>query len=104
MTKATDKSDKWKPNAKLGGEHIEARREEVVEHLKRAVDVAYYHIDQQLELDILALKKKAGEQKQKMVRAVTDAQTKPAMTIVRKYWQKSEADVLHHLTETIMRD
>ena len=94
----------WKPDPELGGEHIEARRQEVVRHLQKAVDVGYYHIDQQLALDIEDLKKKAGEQKAKMMGAVRDAQIKPAMTIVRKYWQKTDDDVLHHLTETIMRD
>ena len=96
--------DKFIPDPKLGGEHIEARRKEVVDHLKKAVNVAYYHIEQQLDEDILALKKKAGEQKQKMMRAVLDAKEKPAMTVVRKYWQKTDDDVLHHLIETIMRD
>lgn len=100
MTKEVE----WKPDPAKGGEHIEARRSEVIDHLKMAVNVAYYHIDQQLEADINALKKKAGEQKQKMARAVNDAETKPAMTVVRKYWQKSEADVMHHLTESIMRE
>jgi len=94
----------WKPNPEKGGEHIEARRAEVVDHLQRAVDVAYYHIEQQLDMDIQNLKKKAGEQKAKMQRAVKDAEEKPAMTIVRKYWQKDHDAVLHHLTETIMRD
>lgn len=94
----------WKPDPTLGGEHIEARREEVVEHLQKAINVAFYHIEQQLELDIAALKQKASEQKNKMVKAVQDAKTKPALTIVRKYWQKSEADVIHHLTETIMKE
>ncbi len=96
--------EKFKPNPELGGEHIEARRNEVVAHLEKAVNVAYYHIDQQLELDIQNLKKKANDQKQKMLRVVTDAREKPAMTVVRKYWQKTDDDVLHHLTETIMRD
>lgn len=99
-----DKIDEWKPNPKLGGEHIEARRHEVVEHLQRAVDVAYYHIDQQLAIDIEALKKKAGEQKAKMSKAVKDAEQKPAMTIVRKYWQEDHDGILHSLTETIMRN
>lgn len=94
----------YKPNPENGGEHIEARRKEVVEHLKLAVDVAYYHIDQQLELDIQELKKKAGEQKAKMFKAVKEAEEKPAMTIVRKYWQKSQPDIIHHLTETIMKN
>lgn len=96
--------DAWKPDPKQGGEHIEARREEVVEHMKRAVNVAYYHIDQQLERDIELLRKKAGEQKSKMMSAVKNAQDLPAMSVVRKYWMKDSDDVLHHLTETIMRD
>ena len=100
----TDSNTDWKPDPKLGGEYIEARRMEVVKHLQKAVDVAHYHIEQQLALDIAALKKKAAEQKQKMAASVRDAETKPAMTIVRKYWMKTDDDVLHHLTETIMRD
>lgn len=94
----------WKPDPKQGGEHIEARRAEVVAHMQKAVDVAYYHIEQQLEKDIEALRKKAGEQKSKMLAAVRKAEADPAMTVVRKYWMKTEDDVLHHLTETIMRD
>jgi hypothetical protein len=93
----------WKPDPTRGGEHIEARRKEVVEHLQMAVDVAYYHIDQQLELDIANLRKRAGDQKGKMSKAVKDAQNNPAMTVVRKYWQMDRPEVLHHLTETIMR-
>lgn len=103
MNNMTDKSTDWKADPKLGGEHIEARRKEVVEHLKLAVSVGYYHIDQQLALDIEALKKKAGDQKGKLAAAVKTAKSQPAMTTVRKYWQKDEAEVLHHLTETIMR-
>ena len=95
---------KWKPDPTLGGEHIEARRLEVVEHLKLAVNVAHYHIDQQLWLDIENLKKKAGQQKAKMTAAVDNAERNPAMTVVRKYWQKDRNEVLHHLTETIMHD
>lgn len=94
----------WAPDPVKGGEHIEARRLEVVQHLQKAVDVAYYHIDQQLAEDIENLKKKAGQQKAKLREAVKAAETKPAMTIVRKYWQKSRDEVLHHLTETIMRN
>lgn len=96
-------STDWKPDPAKGGEHVEARKTQVVEHLKRAVDVAYYHIDQQLARDIEDLRKKAGEQKSKMVQFVRKAEDMPALTVVRKYWQKSDDDVLHHLTETIMR-
>jgi len=103
MTDSTN-NEKWKPDPIKGGEHIEARRDEVVKHLEKAVGVAYYHLDQQLQLDIDNLRKKAGEQKAKMMVAVNDARSKPAMTIVRKYWQKTGDDGLHHLTETIMRD
>lgn len=93
----------WKPDPIKGGKHIEARRKEVVSHLQSAVDVAYYHIDQQLELDIQNLKKLAGDKKNKLNKAVEEAKNKPAMTVVRKYWMKDKDDVLHHLTETIMR-
>lgn len=93
----------WKPDPARGGPEVEKRKEEVVEHLKRAVDVAYYHIDQQLERDISELKKKAGEQKGKMVAFVKKAEELPALTVVRKYWMKDSDDILHHLTETIMR-
>jgi hypothetical protein len=104
MTKEMNDTTKdWKPDPTLGGEHIEARRAEVVAHLKLAVSVGHYHVDQQLALDIEALKKKAGDQKGKLTAAVKTAQTQPAMTVVRKYWQKDQAEVLHHLTETIMR-
>lgn len=96
--------DAWKPNPEKGGEHVEARKTEVVEDLKAAADVAYYHIDQQLERDILELKKKAGEQKQKIVSSVKKTEAMPALTVVRKYWQKDSDGILHHLTETIMRD
>jgi coenzyme F420-reducing hydrogenase alpha subunit len=96
-------TEKYKPNPALGGEHIEARKKEVLDHLKKAVDVAYYHIDQQLEIDIENLRKKAGDQKSKMVGFVKKAEELPALTVVRKYWQKTDDDVLHHLTETIMR-
>jgi hypothetical protein len=37
----------WKPDPKLGGEHVEARKKEAIEHLKKAADVAFYHIEQQ---------------------------------------------------------
>jgi DNA-directed RNA polymerase sigma subunit (sigma70/sigma32) len=94
----------WTPDPTRGGPEIEARKAQVVEHLKKAVDVAYYHIDQQLDRDIADLKKKAGEQKSKMVAFVKKAEDMPAMSVVRKYWQKDQDDVLHHLTETIMRD
>jgi len=94
----------WTPDPSRGGPEVEARKVEVLEHLKRAVDVAYYHIDQQLERDIQELKKKAGEQKSKMVSFVRKAEELPALSVVRKYWMKNQDDVLHHLTETIMRD
>jgi hypothetical protein len=94
----------WKPDPQLGGEHIEARKTEAIEHLKSAANVAYYHIDQQLDRDIEDLKKKAGEQKQKVVSSVKKAESMPALTVVRKYWQKDKDDLLHHLTDTIMRN
>lgn len=93
----------WKPNPSLGGEHIEARKKEAIEHLKSAANVAYYHIDQQLERDIEGLKRKAGEQKQKVVSAIKKTDDMPALTVVRKYWQKNKDDLLHHLTDTIMQ-
>ena len=97
------KEEGWKPDPSRGGPEVEKRKEEIIIHLKKAVDVAYYHIDQQLEKDILDLKKKAGEQKGKMVSFIKKAEESPALTVVRKYWMKSQDDVLHHLTETIMR-
>jgi predicted nucleic acid-binding Zn-ribbon protein len=100
MTQATE----WKPNPELGGEHVEARKREVIAHLQSAVNVAYYHIEQQLERDIAELRKKAGDQKGKMIAAVRKAEELPALTVVRKYWMKSDDDIMHHLTETIMRD
>ena len=93
----------YSPDPTKGGEHVEARRAEVILHLQCAIDVAYYHIDQQLEVDIKKLKETAGQQKSKMMKALKDAREKPALTVVRKYWEKSEADIIHHLTETIMR-
>jgi len=95
--------DKWKPDPKLGGAHIEARRLEVVGQIKKAISVGYYHIDQQLEIDIEVLRKKASEQKSKMMQTLKKAETLPAMTTVRKYWQQNDDEVLHHITETIMR-
>lgn len=95
---------KYTPDPTKGGEHVEARRAEAVKHLKLAVDVAYYHIDQQLERDIADLKKRAGEQKAKMLQFVKKAEELPALTVVRKYWEKGEAEIVHHLTETIMRN
>lgn len=92
----------WKPDPVKGGEHIEARKVEAVEHLKSAADVAFYHIDQQLERDIEDLKKKAGEKKQKVISHIKKAEGLPALTVVRKYWQKDRDDLLHHLTDTIM--
>lgn len=95
-------TETYKPNPTKGGEHIEARRKEVVAHLQSAVNVAYYHIDQQLKLDIQRLHDEAGQKKSKMMKVLSDAEKNPAMTVVRKYWQKERDDVLHHLTETIM--
>jgi len=95
--------NKWKPNPALGGEHIEARKREAVEHLKFAADVAYYHIDQQLEADIADLRKKAGEAKSKIMTYIRKADETPALTVVRKYWQKDRDALMHHLTDTIMR-
>lgn len=94
----------WKPNPKLGGEHVEARKKEAIEHLKKAADVAFYHIEQQLEKDIEELKKKAGESKNKVVSHIKKAEALPALTVVRKYWQKDSDDIMHHLTDTIMRN
>lgn len=100
----SSEAEAWKPNPVLGGEHIEARKVEAVEHLKAAADVAFYHLDQQLEIDIQELKKKTGEQKNKLVQYVKKAEALPALTVVRKYWQKDRDGLMHHLTETIMRD
>ena len=96
-------AEKWKPNPALGGAHIEARKLEALDHLRGAADVAFYHIEQQLERDIVDLKKKAGEQKQKIVGVIKKAEETPALTVVRKYWQKDRDDIMHHLTDTIMR-
>lgn len=93
----------WKPDPTKGGEHIEARKVEAIEHLKHAADVAYYHIEQQLERDIADARKKAGEQKSKIVSVIKKVEELPALTVVRKYWQKDRDDIVHHLTETIMR-
>lgn len=94
----------WKPDPKLGGEHIEARKVEAIEHLKGAANVAYYHIDQQLERDIEDLKKKAGETKQKVMSHIKKAEGMPALTVVRKYWMKDRDDIMHYLTDAIMRN
>jgi len=96
--------EKWKPNPEKGGEHVEARKKEVIKDLKSAADVAYYHIDQEIEREITAAKKRAGEQKQKIVSSIRKAEDLPALTVVRKYWQKDSDGILHHLTETIMKD
>ena len=98
MSKAED----WKPNPELGGKHIESRKVEVIEHLKSASNVAFYHIDQQLERDIAELKKKAGEKRNKIVSHIKKAEQMPALTVVRKYWMKDADDLMHHLTDTIM--
>jgi predicted nucleic acid-binding Zn-ribbon protein len=95
---------KWKPDPIKGGENIEARKAEVIDHLRAAANVAYYHIDQQLEADIADLKRKAGETKGKVVSAISKAEQMPALTVVRKYWQKNDDDLMHHLTDTIMRN
>jgi len=94
----------WKPNPVLGGEHIEARKLEVLIHLRAAVDVAFYHIEEQLSRDIADAKKKAGDQKGKMVAFVKKAEDMPALSVVRKYWDQDRDGVLHHLTETLMRN
>lgn len=94
----------WKPDPTKGGEHIEPRKQEVLKDLRSAADVAYYHIEEQLEKDIEDLKKKAGEQKSKIVSSIKKIEALPALTVVRKYWQKDSDGILHHLTETIMRD
>ncbi len=96
--------EKWKADPTRGRDLVEPRRAEVVEQLKSAADAAFYHIEQQLEADIAAAKKEAGEKKQKITRAVQDAETKPAMTIVRKYWQQRPDEIMHHLIETILRN
>lgn len=98
-----NQQEKWKPDPILGGEHVEARKAEAIDHLKSAAGVAYYHIEQQLERDIMELRKRAGEQKQKIVQSVRKAEELPALTVVRKYWQKNADDIMHHLTDTIMR-
>ena len=94
----------WKPDPKLGGEHIEKRKEEAIDHLKSAANVAYYHIDQQLDRDVEDLKKKAGEKKSKVISHIKKAESLPALTVVRKYWQKNSDDLMHHLTDTIMQN
>lgn len=94
----------WKPDPTRGEEHVEPRKQEVLKDLKSAADVAYYYIESQLERDIEDLKKKAGEQKSKIISAVKKTESLPALTFVRKYWQKDSDGILHHLTETIMRD
>lgn len=96
------KTEEWKPNPELGGKHIEQRKREVIGHLKSASDVAFYHIDQQLERDIEDIKKKAGEKRNKIVSHIKKAEQMPALTVVRKYWMKGADDLMHHLTETIM--
>lgn len=96
--------DAYKPDPEKGGIHVEARKKEVLQHLKSAIDVAYYHIDQQLDVDIAELKKRAGETKSKMVSQLRKAENMPALTVVRKYWQKDANDIVHVLTDTIMRN
>ena len=82
-------TDKWKADPTRGESLVEPRRAEVVAKLKDAADVAYFHIDEETTRQIEDIKKKAGEQKAKISRAVHDAETKPAMTVVRKYWNES---------------
>lgn len=98
------KEGEWKPDPVMGGEHIEARKQEAVRHLQSAANVAFYHIDQQLATDIAELQRKAGEQKQKIISSIKKTSTMPALTVVRKYWQKDADDLMHHLTDTIMRN
>lgn len=94
----------WSPDPTRGGPEIEARKKEVISNLKSASDVAFYHIDQQLALDIEQLKQKAGETRKKIVTYVNKAEKLPALTVVRKYWKKDSDSLMHHLTDTIMRN
>jgi len=88
--------DKWKADPKRGEALVEPRREEVVAMLQDAADVAFFHIEQELTVAIENAHKKAGEQRQKISKMVTDATTKPAMDIVRKYWDEKPEDMWKH--------
>jgi len=86
----------WKADPVRGEALVEPRRAEVVQQLRQSADVAFFHVEQDLAYQIEMLKKKAGEQKQKITRMVEDATTKPAMDIVRKYWNEKPEDMWKH--------
>ena len=94
----------WKADPKRGAELVEPRRKETVDALKRAADVAFYHLEEKLQRDIEELKKKNGDAKNKITQAVKKAENMLAMDVVRKYWGQSKDDIMNGLIETIVRN
>ena len=96
-------SDKWTADPARGAEFVEPRRQEIVGKLQEAADVAFYTIDQQLAVEIEAARKRAGDKKATIMRSIEDAQRKPAMEIVRKYWNADPElmwmNAFHNMTE-----
>jgi hypothetical protein len=87
---------KWKADPRRGSEYLEPRRSEIVNHLKKAADVAYYAIDEETAAGIERLKKAAGDKKASIAKTIENAETKPAMEIVRKYWNEDPDQMWKH--------
>lgn len=94
---------KWKADPKRGHAFVEPRRQQIVDMLMEAADVAYFALDEKLKADIEALQKTAAEKKSSISKTVEQAQSKPAMEIVRKYWNESPDNMwkqfVHNMSE-----
>ena len=98
---STDNDTGWKADPKRGQEQVEPRRQEIVELLKGAADVAFFHIEQETQKEIEAIHKKAAEKKTKIMKSIRDAEKKPAMEIVRKYWNEKPGEMWRHFVHNM---
>ena len=92
---------KWAADPKRGADQLEPRRAEIVAALENAADVAFFAIEQQLDADIAALRKAAGEKKANIVRSVEKARTDPAMMVVRKFWNETPDQMWRHFVHNM---
>jgi hypothetical protein len=83
-------TDKWTADPTRGSEYVKPRRDEIIDQLRNAADVAFYAIDQKLVLDIAELRSKASQSKAKIISTFDAQEKREPMEVVRLFWNKDK--------------
>lgn len=92
MTDAT----KWAADPKRGEAFVAPRRDELIEEMHTAADVAMAAIDANYQEALRRLAEEAGNKRAKVRRTVTDMEEMEPMRLVRKFWHADRAVMWQH--------